>query len=185
MTIMKKKQLVKSNPWVIHKGVSQEARDIIKRLAKEKKVNIGEVLNDIIIKRDEESRVDSLKNFINQEVDPKFRESLKNWIIKEHGKEPVDVHNGMHYSHASHVDKTCNNETLQKLQELQANVYNTRMYNAACGNDKPFVLSFGALNQDDMDRKLIEHIYNRLRRNSSKEPVYLPDPENPWWKFWS
>jgi cell fate regulator YaaT (PSP1 superfamily) len=35
--------------WAIRDGISQEAKDIIKKLAKEKKVTIGECLNEVIL----------------------------------------------------------------------------------------------------------------------------------------
>lgn len=35
--------------WVIRDGISQEAKDIIKKLAKEKKINIGKCLDEVIL----------------------------------------------------------------------------------------------------------------------------------------
>ncbi len=149
MTIIEKNQLVKekTKPYVIY-GVSQEARDILKKLAKEKKVTRGELLNNAI----------------------------------------------MRIAHMSNVEKTYTNEdqsshsldeAKEKLRALEVAEFNTSMYNSHFSSYRPFVLSFGALNQEDMDRKLIEHIYNRLRSKSGKEPILLPDQDKPWWKFWA
>jgi hypothetical protein len=69
----------------------------------------------------------------------------------------------------------------EQLKSLQADAYNG-IFSGSYPKPPyyPHVLSFGALNDDDMDRKLIEHIYNRLRRASGKEPISIS--EKPWWR---
>lgn len=137
-----------SGPWLISAGVSLKARELAKKLSKERGVNIGEIVNEAIFD------LDNREYFKRKVTGDDSRKNLQDYVSAQ-----------------------------ESLKYLMQHTYNQR-FSSPNPPYTPYVVSFGALNDEDMDRKIIEHIYNRLRMSEGKKSIEIPNPEKPWWKFW-